>query len=110
MPKDLIIHVIATIELAEGQREEFLRHMLAVVPAVRAEEGCVEYGPTIDVATEIAAQGPPRSNVVTVVEKWESLAALQRHLTSPHMIEYRTKVKDLVRQVTLQVLEPVESV
>ena len=30
----------------------------------------------MDVPTDIAAQGPPRDNVVTVVEKWSSLQAL----------------------------------
>ena len=58
-------------------------------------------------AAGIAAQGPPRENVVTVVEKWESLEALRAHLAAPHMAEYRARVKDLVAGVKLQVLQPV---
>ncbi len=102
-----MIHVIATIELVEGQRAAFLKEFQALVPAVRAEAGCLEYGPTIDVASGMAAQGSPRENVVTVVEKWSDLAALRAHSVAPHMEAYRPRVKHLVRSTKLQVLEPV---
>lgn len=101
-----MIHVIATIELAEGKREAFLAEFRKVVPLVRAENGCLEYGPTIDVATGVPAQGPPRDHVVTVVERWENLDALRAHLQAPHMTEYRVRVKDFVVRVHLQVLQP----
>jgi quinol monooxygenase YgiN len=101
-----MIHVIATIELAPNKREAFLAEFRKLVPLVRAEAGCIEYGPTTDAVTDIAAQVPPRENVVTVVEKWESLAALKAHLAAPHMAEYRGRVKDLVAGVKLHVLQP----
>jgi quinol monooxygenase YgiN len=101
-----MIHVIAAIEIAAGRRDDFLVEFHKVVPLVRDEEGCIEYGPTVDVATEIPAQPPLRESVVTVVEKWESLAALQAHLVAPHMTDYRARVKDLVRGATIHVLEP----
>jgi quinol monooxygenase YgiN len=100
-----MIHVIATVEVAEGRRDAFLAEFRKVMPAVRAEAGCVEYGPAVDVASGHAAQGPLREDVVVILEKWESLAALQAHFTAPHMAEYRTRVRDLVRRVTLQVLQ-----
>lgn len=102
-----MIHVIATVEVAPGKRDAFLAEFARLVPLVRAEAGCVEYGPAVDVPTEIAAQGPERPDVVTVVEKWESLDALRAHLVAPHMQEYRGRVKDLVVQVGLRVLRPV---
>ena len=102
-----MIHVIATIEVAEGKRDAVLAEFQRLVPLVRAEAGCLEYGPTIDVATNIAAQIPVRRDVVTVVEKWASLEALGAHLQAPHMVEYRGRVKDLVRGVKLQILQPV---
>jgi quinol monooxygenase YgiN len=101
-----MIHVIATIELVEGQRDAFLKEFRALVPQVRAENGCLEYGPAVDVASGISALGPPRANVVTVIEKWNDLAALKAHLVAPHMEAYRPRVKHLVRSTTLQVLEP----
>ncbi len=102
-----MIHVIATIEARPGQREALLTEFRRIVPLVRAEAGCLEYGPTIDAATDIAAQVPQRPDVVTVVEKWESLDALRAHFTAPHMTEYRSRVKDMVVGVRLQILQPV---
>lgn len=101
-----MIHVIAAIQIAEGKRAEFLAEFHQVVPKVRDEEGCIEYGPTIDVETNIPAQPDVRDNVVTVVEKWEDLDALEAHLIAPHMLEYRAKVKDLVQGATIHVLQP----
>jgi quinol monooxygenase YgiN len=103
-----MIHVIATIELHEGKREAFLAEFRKLVPLVRTEEGCLEYGPTVDVASGMAIQGPLRANVVTVVEKWENVAALIKHSQAPHMAAYRPKVKDFVVSTKLQVLAPVE--
>lgn len=100
-----MIYVIATLEVAPGKRAAFLREFQANVPAVLAEEGCIEYVPTIDVPTSINAQGEARENVVTVVEKWDSTEALEAHLIAPHMIAYRAKVKDMLLNVSLQVLE-----
>jgi len=101
-----MIFVIATIEVKSGKREAFLAEFHKNMPNVRAERGCIEYGPTVDVKTDIKAQIPLRENVVTIVEKWESLPALHAHLTAPHMATYRERVKDYVVGVTLQVLEP----
>ena len=101
-----MIYVLATIEIADGKRDEFVKHFRANVANVLNEEGCIEYEPTIDVDTDIAAQPDARPNVVTVVEKWESLDALEAHLIAPHMLEYRKKVKDLVVGASLQILAP----
>jgi quinol monooxygenase YgiN len=101
-----MIYVLATIEITPGKRSDFLREFHANVPNVVAEEGCLEYVPAIDVQTNLPAQGGARDNVVVVVEKWASLAALEAHLVAPHMLEYRKKVKDLVVRVGLQILEP----
>ena len=101
-----MIHVIATVKVVPGRRQAFITEFLANVPNVKAEAGCLAYGATIDVETGIAAQIPVRDEVVTIVEQWESLAALQDHLVAPHMAAYREKVRDLVEGVSLQVLEP----
>lgn len=101
-----MIHVIATIQSVAGRRGELLREFHALVPQVRAEKGCIEYGPTIDLTTSIAAQPPPRPDVVVMIEKWQDLAALEAHLAAPHMTAFRAKVKDPVAQIQIQVLEP----
>ena len=101
-----MIHVIATIDLVEGTREPFLEEFRKIVPLVRAEAGCLEYGPTIDLPSGLAAQGAVRENVVTVVEKWADLASLKAHIVAPHMQEYRPRVRDFVKSTELQVLAP----
>lgn len=101
-----MIHVIATITTKPSKRAAFLAEFHRIVPLVRAEAGCVEYGPTVDVDSGVSVQGPLRENVVVIIEKWESLAALKAHMQAPHMIEYRGRIKDLVESVTLQILEP----
>ena len=101
-----MIHVIATIEIAAGKRDAFLEEFRKIVEPVRAEEGCIEYGPAVDAETGIDEQQPNRPDVVTVVEKWESVEALQAHLVAPHMEEYRPRVKDLVLGMDLRILQP----
>jgi quinol monooxygenase YgiN len=102
-----MIHVVATITLNPGVRPQFLEVFRWLTPLVRAEAGCVEYQGTIDVPTTLVAQDAPRADAVIVVEKWENLDALYAHTKAPHMAEYREKVKDYVRGVSLQVTEPV---
>ena len=100
-----MIHVLAHIELNPGTRESFLTEFHKIVAPVRAEDGCLEYGPTIDAATDIASQQTSPDRVI-VVEKWESLAHLKAHLAAPHMLAYRPKVKNYVRQTILHITEP----
>ena len=99
-----MITVIATITLKPGTRERFLEEFHQIVPLVLQEEGCVEYGPTTDASTPIVNQHVDE-NRVTIVEKWTSVACLEAHLTAPHMIDYRPKVKDFVESSELRVLE-----
>ena len=100
-----MIHVIAKVTTAPGRRTEFLNEFHKVVPLVREEQGCVEYGPTIDANTEIAAQQKAGDDVAVIIERWESLAALNAHLVADHMQAYRERVKDLVQATSLEVYE-----
>jgi len=102
-----MIHVIATIELNAGCRENFLKILHENVPLVKAEEGCRAYEPTIDVEPGLPIPVAVRENAVTIVEAWESLEALQAHLKTPHMAAYREAVKDWVSNLSLQVLQSV---
>ncbi len=101
-----MIHVIAAIEVRPGKRAKFIAIFERNVPNVLAEDGCIAYGPTVDVETGIPVQVPLRENTVTIVEQWESLEHLQAHLNAPHMATYREEVKDLVLGASLQVLTP----
>ena len=101
-----MIHVIANIEIHAGRRQAFLAEFRKLVPFVLAEDGCIEYGPAVDTPSGIGAQQPLRDDLVTVIEKWESVEHLRRHLAAPHMLDYRVAVKEMVIDTTLFVLEP----
>lgn len=101
-----MIHVFATVELIDGKVPEFLTELDKVVPAVRAEKGCIEYGPAIDIASGIPIQAPVRENTVVIIEKWSDPEALKAHLAAPHMKTYREAVKDIIRGMTVQILKP----
>ena len=92
-----MIHVIVTVELHEGRRDDFLEEFHKVVPLVLEEAGCISYGPAQDATTDIDAQ----------VEAWDSLGHLEDHLVAEHMVAYRPRVKEMIRQSTLQVLQSV---
>jgi quinol monooxygenase YgiN len=102
-----MLYVIATIELNEDCKDDFLAILRRNVPNVIAEKGCITYEPTVDADSGIPIQIDLRPDVVTIVEAWESLDDLQAHLKTPHMAAYRKEVEDLVKHVRLQVLKPV---
>lgn len=100
-----MITVLASIRVAKGQRSAFLDIFNANVPKVRNENGCIEYFPTVDLDSSLQIQNLDE-NIVTIIEKWQSLEALNTHLAAPHMLEYKEKVKELVENVSLKVLQP----
>lgn len=99
-----MVHVIASIRVKAGKRSEFLEIFKSNIPNVAAEAGCIEYFPAVDVETDL----PPQSldeHRVTIIEKWESLQALLDHMEAPHMAVYRDRVKDLVENISLKILQ-----
>ena len=102
-----MIHVIATIELQPNSRDQYLKILQKNVPNVKAETGCLQYKPTVDIDSGLAFQESVRTDVVTIVEAWESLEHLVAHLKTPHMLSYRDAVTKYVKKVSVQVLAPV---
>lgn len=102
-----MIHVVAIITAKPGMRGRVLDAYTANVPAVRAEDGCIEYGATIDSDPAVGFQTRVGDDTFVVVEKWESLAALEAHAKAPHMAAYGAKVKDMLAGRVVHVLSPV---
>ena len=98
-----MIHVIAIITTKPNRRSKVLELFKANLPAVRAEAGCIEYGPVIDVDGADPAFGP---DTFVVVEKWDSLEALKAHSVAPHMMAYAEKTRDLIAKRAVHVLMP----
>ena len=99
-----MIHVIASIYIKEGRLSEFVEIFKLNIPNVLKEEGCIEYVPTVDVLTDLSPQELD-DNVVTIIERWNSLDDLQAHLSAPHMLAYKENVKNLVDKVSLKILK-----
>ena len=101
-----MIHVIAIITAKPGQRATILEAFRANMPAVHAEQGCIEYGPAIDAEGMGSFQTPFGPDTFVVVEKWESTEALKAHAAAPHMAAYAARVKDLIAGRVIHVLQP----
>jgi quinol monooxygenase YgiN len=98
-----MIHVVAVITAKPGMREAILEHFRANMPAVHAEQGCIEYVPTIDAEGFPALYGP---DTFAVIEKWESAEALKAHAAAPHMAAYVAKTRDMVASRAIHILSP----
>lgn len=101
-----MIHVIAVITAKPGMRDAILQHFRANVPAVRAETGCIEYGPAVDAVLAPAMQTKCGPDTFIVVEKWESMDALKAHAAAPHMAAYAGKVKEMIAGRVIHILQP----
>jgi quinol monooxygenase YgiN len=101
-----MIHVIAVVTAKPGKREEVLKHWRQIVPAVRAEQGCIEYGAAVDADPALPVQTKYGPDTFVVVEKWESMDALSAHAVAPHMKAYGAKTKDLLAGRVIHILSP----
>jgi quinol monooxygenase YgiN len=101
-----MIHVVAVITAKPGQREKILEAFRAHVPAVRAEDGCIEYGAAVDADGLGSFQTKFGPDTFVVVEKWASVDALKAHGAAPHMAAYAAKTKDMIASRAIHVLSP----
>lgn len=90
-----MIHVIASVRVKPGRRDDFLELLKSIARQVREEKGCIRYIPTVDIVSGL----PPQvldANLVTMIETWESLEALRNHLATSHMAAFFEKRKEMV--------------
>jgi quinol monooxygenase YgiN len=102
-----MIHVVAVITAKPGQRETILKEARDNLAAVRAENGCIEYGPVVDTG-DGAFQTLLGPDTFMVIEKWADMDALKAHAVSPHMVAYAAKIKDLIAKRAIHVLASAE--
>lgn len=100
-----MIHVVAHITAKPGKRSEVLGHFRANMPAVHAEDGCIEYQPVVDADGFGSFQTKIGDDSFFVIEKWRDEAALKAHAAAPHMQAYGMKVKELVAGRVIQILK-----
>jgi quinol monooxygenase YgiN len=101
-----MIHVIAVVTAKPGQREAILQAFRANVPAVRGEKGCIEYGAAVDAENALAFQTKWGPDTFLVIEKWDSMDALNAHAAAPHMAAYGAKTKEFIASRIIHILAP----
>ena len=72
--------IAGTIRVPADQLEAFRPHMLAMLEASRAEDGCLAYSYAEDVA---------EPGLIRVFEAWRDPAALDAHFLTPHLAAWR---------------------
>ena len=72
--------------------------------SVRAEKGCIEYGPVVDAENALPFQTKLGPDAFMVVEKWESMDALKAHAAAPHMAAYGAKTKEMIASRVIHIL------
>ncbi len=101
-----MITVIAFIKVKPENLEQFIGIFKENVPEVLKEEGCIEYYPTVDLDASLKVQIMDEATV-TIIEKWDSVNALEKHMASPHMQAYRKKTGAMVEKLSIRVLRQV---
>jgi quinol monooxygenase YgiN len=101
-----MVHVLAVITAKPGLRTQILEAFRANMPAVHAEDGCIEYGATIDTERAGGLQTKFGGDTFVVVEKWASLDSLKAHAAAPHMAAYRARTKDMIANRVIHVMSP----
>ena len=100
----VMVHLVAFITAHPGKRAELLAAFREIVPVVRAEAGCIEYGPVVDLDGFGGFQTPLGPDTYAVIEQWESADALRAHAAAPHMAEYGARTRHLIARRVLHVL------
>ncbi len=101
-----MIHVVAIVTAHPGQRDAVLAAFRENMPAVHAEQGCIEYQPATDTPDIGPFQAQIGADSFVVLEKWESKEALMAHAGAPHMVAYGRRVKDMLASRVIHVLSP----
>mgnify|MGYP001062151552 CR=1 FL=1 len=100
-----MVHVLAVITTKAGQRDTVLALFNENVPAVLAEDGCIEYGAATDVPDAGPFQTAYGDDTFVVIEKWASMAALMAHAVAPHMQAYGAQTKDMLADRKIHILQ-----
>lgn len=99
-----VVNVLAFITAKPGMRASVLAAFNANVPAVHAEDGCIEYFAATDTEDAGPIQTPIGPETFVVIEKWESMAHLKAHGGSDHMKAYAAKTKEMLAERVIRVL------
>jgi len=105
-----VVHVVVTMQIQHGKVDEFLRAVKELTPYVLKEPGCLAYDFTREVASPLGIQEPIDDHRITLIERWESMAALETHANpageqEPRREELAETMRGLRTSVTARVTE-----
>ena len=100
------VYVLCRFDLKpEANLADYVAKTLAVVPTVRAEEGCRMYTLLRDAETDWDKPMRFGERTMWMLEKWDSVDALKAHLQTPHMKAFGPTVRDMRAGSTFHVLQ-----
>ncbi len=76
----MTILIAGTVRVPPENLAAFKPHMLAMLAASRAEDGCITYSYAEDVA---------EPGLIRVFEAWRDQAAIDAHFQAPHVADWR---------------------
>lgn len=100
------VYVLCRFDLKpDADIADYIAKTRAVVPAVRAENGCQMY--TLLEDAETSWEKPMRfgERTLWMIEKWDSIDALKAHLEAPHMKAFGPTVRSMRASGTFHVLQ-----
>ena len=101
-----MLHVLAYITAKPGMCHTMVQEFRANMPAVHAEEGCIEYIPLVDLPASGPSQTQLGPDTFVVVEKWASPEAIEAHAAAPHMQAYAERTADMIETRMIHILSP----
>ena len=101
-----MIRVVAMLTAKPGRRGDLLALFRANMPAVHAEDGCIEYAPFVDAEGFGAFQTPAGPDAFVVLETWASADALKAHAAAPHMAAYGKASREMVAERKILIFSP----
>jgi quinol monooxygenase YgiN len=105
-----MVHVVAYLTATPGRRQDILDILMPLVPSIQEEPGCVEYTVTTD--AEVVGPKHPQTkfgpDTYIVVERWATLADLERHSKLPVVDEFFGKIEGFMADRVVHFLSPYE--
>ena len=100
-----MVYVIAFTKIKPGKRNEFIDlFKKELIPNTLKEKGCIQYLLTVDMDMNDPIQEKDE-NIVTTIETWESMGALQDHLSSPHIRVFQEKAESITDGLSARILQ-----
>lgn len=91
--------VVVLFRVVPGRVEDGLAALAEVAVPTHAEEGCIAYA---------AHRDPADPDSIVLIERWASRAALDEHLATQHLADFRASSQDIwAGPAAIHVLDPV---